>query len=103
MKDFKSDYEDLKGYGFTDREVGDYLNIPYYAISPLKSYFGITESPKIRKNKNGLTEAHFKKGLALGLSRRLINKRVRELGYTPDQACSFPKGSKGRKKDGELV
>lgn len=94
MEDFKSEYITLKQEGFTDKDAADIMNIPLYVLTPLKKYYKVPKVNRVRRNKNGITEEQFKKGLTIGLTRRLMNKRVRELGYTTDQACTFPKNSR---------
>jgi hypothetical protein len=92
--EFRKMYFDLKKEGLTDGEICERLFISRVTLNAFKDVYGV-ETVKIRKNKVGVTEEHFRKGAEIGLTRRMILRRVRE-GIKVDVAIITPK-QKGKR------
>lgn len=99
--DFKKEYLELKQRNLTDKEIQGELNITNAEMYALKKHYEIRVPRKKRKNYLGFTEEMLLKGESIGLSRRVMYKRVRALNWRHKEAISIPlitaKG-KGREK-----
>jgi hypothetical protein len=91
MKNFKTQYLALKSMGLTDIEIAKEFSVHRDTITNWKKSYGVPDVRKPRKNYQGVTEEQLKLGESRGFSRRFILRRVREYGYTPEQAINTPK------------
>jgi hypothetical protein len=89
---FEYYYKQCKYDGKLDSEIASELSIDYGFLKFLKELHDV-KTIIIRKNRNGLTEEHFRKGSEIGLGRRIILRRVRD-GMSIEQAISTPKNKK---------
>jgi hypothetical protein len=99
MKSFKTQYLALKRLGLTDIEIAKEFNVHRDTITNWKKSYGVPDVRKPRKNYQGVTEEQLQLGESRGFSRRFILRRVREYGYTPEQAINTPKINGRRKRD----
>jgi hypothetical protein len=95
---FTKDYLMLKSLGYTDVEIAKEMSVHRDTITNWKKTYKIPDIRKPRKNYQGVTEEQLLKGESIGLSRRFMLRRVREYGWTPEQAVSTPKII-GRRKE----
>jgi hypothetical protein len=83
-------YMNLKlSRNLTDRDIAKKLGITRYKLMEMKKTWGLN----LRKQKDnvcGLSEEDFKRGNKIGLTRRRILKRVRDLGWTIEMAITEP-------------
>jgi hypothetical protein len=77
--------------GLTDIEIAKEFSVHRDTITNWKKSYGVPDVRKPRKNYQGVTEEQLLKGESIGLSRRFILRRVREYGWTPEQAVNTPK------------
>jgi hypothetical protein len=91
-EEFTRFYQQGKYIGKLDSEIANTLNVDYSFLKFLKELHDV-KTIIIRKNRNGLTEEHFRKGALIGLGRRIILRRVRD-GMSIEQAISTPKNKK---------
>jgi hypothetical protein len=91
-EEFEKFYKHRKHDGKLDSEIAEELNTNCVNLKFLKEIHDV-KTIIIRKNRNGLTEEHFRKGYEIGLGRRIILRRVRD-GMSIEQAISTPKNKK---------
>jgi hypothetical protein len=96
QKEFADMYFTLKNEGLTDQEIVNRLFTNRVILNAYKEVYGI-ETIKVRKNRVGVTEEHFRKGERIGLDRRTILRRVRD-GVSIDVAINTPKQTMMRLK-----
>jgi hypothetical protein len=96
-KEFKEVYFEYFDEGLLDWEIAHKLFISAGYLSELKDLYAV-RTHRRRKNVYGITEKHFRIGMENGLSRRLINQRVRVCGYSVQQAITEPKKKCDRSK-----
>jgi hypothetical protein len=96
QKEFADMYFTLKNEGLTDQEIVNRLFTNRVILNAYKEVYGI-ETVKVRKNRVGVTEEHFRKGERIGLDRRTILRRVRD-GVSIDVAINTPKQTMMRLK-----
>lgn len=90
MKKFKETYLNLKKKNLSDREVCKELLLSKNELYCLKKVYDLLDVRSKRKNHNGLTEEMLQKGESIGLTRRVMYKRVRDLLWSPDEAVNIP-------------
>jgi hypothetical protein len=78
-----------KDEGLTDQEIVNRLFTNRVILNAYKEVYGI-ETIKVRKNRVGVTEEHFRKAEKLGIDRRTVLRRVRD-GISVEMAINTPK------------
>jgi hypothetical protein len=89
QKEFADMYFTLKNEGLTDQEIVNRLFTNRVILNAYKEVYGI-ETIKVRKNRVGVTEEHFRKAEKLGIDRRTVLRRVRD-GISVEMAINTPK------------
>jgi hypothetical protein len=100
---FKEEYLKHKKENKTDAEIMEVLDIPPYKFYELKKMNDLIKKSygikRPRMNYCGLTDEMLRKGESIGLSKRLMYKRVRELYWDHERAVTEPKGKRGGKRE----
>jgi hypothetical protein len=93
--DFKSRYLMLKNEGKTDVEISKLLFISRTTLTRLKKE---NQLGGIMRNKQGISENQLKQAESIGLDRHLVLLRVREYGWSIEQAISIPKIPRNKRR-----
>lgn len=94
LEEFKKKYYELKKHGDFDRKIANALYISEQTLYRYKKKCGLVQYTK-RPTQLPITEEQLQKGEQLGLTRRIMYKRIRNCYWTPEEACSIPKLKKG--------
>jgi hypothetical protein len=89
-KEFTYHYTKRKAEGFLDCEIRKEMGVPNVTFTTLKALYGLKDTERVRRNNQGVTEEQLQKGESIGLTRRIILRRVRE-GWSVDRAIHEPK------------
>lgn len=89
-------YIELRNEGLKDREIAKLFGVCKDTIVRIKKIYGI---PCFRQNEQGVTHEQLKQAEEKGLSRRLVLRRVREYGYSVDDAVNTPKNRRVKHPD----
>ena len=74
----------------SDRDISKRLGISRDRMIALKKEWGL-KFKRQKDNMYGVSEEDFKQGSKIGLHRKLILNRIRDLGWTVEKAISEPK------------
>jgi hypothetical protein len=100
-KEFVSRYNQMKSEGLTDRQIAENLVIAKSTLTHYKKIYGLPMTPiNLRKsmtNNNGVTREMLEEAKKIGLSSSLINARISNCYWTPEEACSIPPLPRGKK------
>jgi hypothetical protein len=93
---FKDEYLSFKNEKYlSDEEIRNEMELTQHELYKMKLLHGIVNTVKRpRKNYLGFTEEMLQKGEKIGLTRRLMYKRVNELHWSYERAVREPNNRK---------
>lgn len=85
---WKDKYMKLRDEGLTDNEIGKMFGVTRHTLTRIKKLY---EVPCFKQNRQGITNAQLKIAQGNGVTRRLALRRVREKGWSVEDAVNTPK------------
>ena len=99
MVDFRKQYlEFKKKERLTDRDIAEKLYISYSSLVKYKRLCGLNGFIRCRRSKLPFTEQQLQAGEKIGLTRRIMYQRVREHGWSCEEACSVKNIGVGKRR-----
>lgn len=98
MNDFPERYWELKNQGLTDEEVADAMFMHPVTLAGHKRKHNIKLAKKDVAKELGVTQEHLEIAKANGIKRKHVLSRVKDHGYTIEDAITKPVVSFKKKK-----